>query len=333
MTDVQHPTVAMLIATELQKDIFEPHTREQLAQMANVLELDAARPAVEQFPQLLAQADICLTGWGAPNFTSEMLAEAPHLKLLAHTAGSVHFLNPKELFAHGVKITHSNAALAEGVAEFTILQALLCLRQAWVLDQELKQGEPWRQISGKLLRTQRVGIVGVGSIGLRVIELLRPFGCSIVAYDPYLSAEVAEQLEVKRVDLETLFATSDIVSLHLPHLAATHNLITAHHLALLRDGGIFLNNARAGVTVEEALLQELQSGRIVAALDVFHKEPLPHNAPLRQLPNVFLSPHIAALTTDTLLLQGQMMVDEIVRFIRGEALRYEVLPEKLAIMA
>jgi phosphoglycerate dehydrogenase-like enzyme len=323
----------MLITTELQNDLFAPHAREQLAQIASVLELAADIPAEQQFPQLLAQADICLTGWGAPQFTSELLAKAPHLKLLAHTAGSVHFLHPEKLFTHGVKITHSNAALAEGVAEFTIMQALLCLRQAWILDQEIKQDEPWRQISGKLLRTQHVGIVGVGSIGLRVIELLRPFGCSLVAYDPYLSPEVAEKLGVELVDLEALFATSDIVSLHLPHSPVTHNLITARHLELLHDGGVFLNNARAGVIEEEALLQELQSGRIVAALDVFHEEPLPPDALLRRLPNVFLSPHIAALTTDTLLLQGQMMVDEIGRFIRGEALRYEVLPEKLATMA
>jgi phosphoglycerate dehydrogenase-like enzyme len=110
-------------------------------------------------------------------------------------------------------------------------------------------------------------------------------------------------------------------------------MIGAQLLAKLRDGTIFLNTARAGLVDEEALLRELATGRFIAALDVFHQEPLPLASPLRSLPNVLLSPHIAALTTETLFLQGQMVVDEVQRFVTGQPLLYEVKPEMLSIMA
>ncbi len=94
-----------------------------------------------------------------------------------------------------------------------------------------------------------------------------------------------------------------------------------------------LNTARADLVDEEALIRELVTGRFMAALDVFHLEPLPLDSPLRSLPNVILSPHIAALTYETLFLQGQMMVDEVQRFLDGEALCYEIQAEKLSVMA
>jgi len=101
----------------------------------------------------------------------------------------------------------------------------------------------------------------------------------------------------------------------------------------LRDGAFVLNTARGGIVDEEALLRELTSGRLLAALDVFHQEPLELDSPLRSLPNVFLSPHIAALTIDTLFRQGQMMVDENPALCARRTAPVRVTPEKLATMA
>jgi phosphoglycerate dehydrogenase-like enzyme len=226
-------------------------------------------------PDLLTGAVACLTGWGTPPLTDEMLAQCPSLRLVAHTAGSVHHLVSPALFQRNIRVTHAASALAEAAAEFTVL----------------------------------------------------------LMYDPYLSPVEAAELGVEITDLDELFARSDIVSLHAPLLPATRGMITSAHLALLRDGGILVNTARAGLVDETALLGELVSGRICAALDVFTMEPLPDDHPFRVLPNVLLSPHIAAMTTETLLKQGEMMVDEIIRFLADEPLLYEIQPQKLAIMA
>jgi phosphoglycerate dehydrogenase-like enzyme len=325
--------VAVLISPELQRELFSPEALERLHSLAHVYSFDRDASEAEQFSQLVRQADVCLTGWETPAFSGALLAQAPSLRLLAHTGGSVHFLNASALLTRGIRISHANAALAEGVAEFTVMQALLCVRQAWIFDHLLKKGKLWERAPSKLLRTQCVGIVSLGSIGREVIARLRPFGCPLIAYDPYLTPDTTARLGVEMTDLETLFARADIVSIHTPLLPETRGMIGASHLSLLHDGAILLNTARGGIVDEEALLRELTSGRLLAALDVFHQEPLDQASPLRSLPNVFLSPHIAALTIDTLLMQGQMMVDEIQRFVLGEPLQYEVTPEKLATMA
>lgn len=110
-------------------------------------------------------------------------------------------------------------------------------------------------------------------------------------------------------------------------------MISAARLAKLRDNAIFINAARTILVDEEALLLELQSGRICAALDVFNTEPLPLESPFRALPNVLLSPHAAGHTLDTHLRQGQAMVDEVQRFLRGEPLQYEITPAMYSTMA
>jgi phosphoglycerate dehydrogenase-like enzyme len=329
----ERPTVAVLISRELQHELFAPTVLDQLRSVAIVSSPGMGKLSSEDLPQLLQSAVACITGWDTPSLSEELLASNPQLRLVAHSAGSVHFLKPAMLFAHGIRIAHANAALAEGVAEFTIFQALLCLRRADKYDRLLKEKRSWEQAPGKLLRAQTFGIVSVGSIGREVIARLKPFGCHIIAYDPYLSVAEANRLGVTLTDLETLFATADVVSLHTPLLPATRGMIGAQLLAKLRPGTVFLNTARAGLVDEEALLRELATGRFVAALDVFHEEPLPPDSLLRSLPNVFLTPHIAALTTETLLLQGQMMVEEVIRSLSGKPLQYEVKPEMLSTMA
>jgi phosphoglycerate dehydrogenase-like enzyme len=327
------PTVALLFSSELQQDILSSQAVQHLHSLAHVVSFTDGKPSVELVPQLIQQADICMTGWDTPPLDEAFVEQAPQLRFIAHTGGSIHSIIPASVFQRGIRVSHSNSALAEGVAEFTVLQALMCLRRIADFDRFLKEGYLWERGPGKLLRTQTFGIVSVGSVGKEVIARLKPFGCRIIAYDPYLSPDAMLALGVEATDLETLFATADIVSLHTPLLPTTWGMIGARHLALLRDGAILLNTARAGLVDEEALVRELVTGRFMAALDVFHQEPLPLDSPLRSLPNVILSPHIAALTSDTLLHQGQMMVDEVQRFLAGEPLLYEIQPEKLSVMA
>ncbi len=166
-----------------------------------------------------------------------------------------------------------------------------------------------------------------------MIRLFKAFGCRVLVSDPSLSHERATILGVDLASLAELFAAADVVTLHLPVLPETKRMIGATQMNLLRDGAVFINTARGAVIDEDALLSELKTGRIVAALDVFEEEPLPADSPFRSLSNVVLSPHVAGLTLDTYLQQGQAMVDELERFLANRPLQYEIPATLIPIMA
>jgi len=140
-------------------------------------------------------------------------------------------------------------------------------------------------------------------------------------------------LGVRKVGLAELLTHCPVVSLQAPSTQETYHMIGARELSLLQDGAILINTARSWLVDQEALLAELQSGRIQAALDVFDQEPLPVDHPFRQLDNVFLTPHVAAATFQARQRQGQIVVEEVRRFFSGQPLQYQVTLEKLAIMA
>ena len=141
------------------------------------------------------------------------------------------------------------------------------------------------------------------------------------------------ELGVERVPLSDLIERCDVVSLHAPLLDSTKGLLGAAELSRLRDGALLVNMARSPLIDEQALVTELKCGRIRAILDVFDEEPLPASSPLRQLPNVYLSPHAAGHTQDSHWRQGDLIVDEVVRFVRGEPLQFEISAAAMRHMA
>lgn len=322
------PRVAVLLSPAMREQMLAPEALEHLATFASVVVSQSATLDAAALPELLDGAVACLTGWGTPPLSDELIAGLPSLRLVAHTAGSIRRLVSLSAIEHGLQVSHAAAIIADSVAELVILQAILCLRHLHAIDRAMKTGREWgsirREYPGKLLGSRCVGVVGTGRVGRAVIHLFKAFGCRILAYDPYLTAEGAEHLGIEAVELDDLLAQADVVTLHAPVLPETEGMIGVTQLARLRDGAIFINAARAALVDEEALFQELRSGRIVAALDVFAEEPLPIDSRFRSLPNVVLSPHTAGHTIDTHLRQGQAMVDEVRHLLCGEPLQYRV---------
>jgi phosphoglycerate dehydrogenase-like enzyme len=331
------PTVVVLLAPAMRRKILSPAAEAALAQLAEVRSVGEGELLPERLPALLAGARACVTGWGTPPLTEEVLAGSPKLGLVAHTAGSIRRLVPPEAIENGLLVSHAAIHIAEAVAEYTIAQILLHLRQPHRHDAGMKEGAPWLELRatylGSLLGARTVGIIGAGYVGRLVISLLRPFGCRILVADPLLTAARAAELGVEPVDLATLLETSDIVSLHAPVLPETRGMIGAAELAKLRDGTFIINTARSILVDQAALLAELETGRIDAMLDVFDEEPLPLDDPFRRLPNVTLAPHAAGHTADTYHRQGSSMIAEIGRFLAGEPLRHQVTPAMLRTMA
>jgi phosphoglycerate dehydrogenase-like enzyme len=313
--------------------ILSPETEADLASFAEVV----SGHTVEQLHEVLSNAQACITGWGTPSLKDDLLLQLPKLQLVAHTAGSVRNLVPIAALERGLKVTHAAAFIADSVAELVIGQALRWLRHLDAIDAAMKQGEAWGairdQFPGRLLGGRTIGIVGAGYVGRKVIRLFTLFGSTVLVNDPFLTPEKAAELGVESVSLDDLFARSEIVSLHAPALPETDGIVSKERLALLRDGGLLINFARGNQVDEEALLAELQSGRLFAALDVFKTEPLALDSPLRSAPNVYLSPHIAGQTNDAYLRQGQAMVDEVRRLLNDEALQFQVTAAMFATMA
>jgi D-3-phosphoglycerate dehydrogenase len=190
-----------------------------------------------------------------------------------------------------------------GVAEGTVTNMLVLLKKIRERDRYLKTDGPWRDPSlvGRYVGSRAdgypgltIGIVGLGRVGTRVADLLRPWNARIVACDPYVGDEHFAAHGVSRVDLPTLLAQADVVTLHVFLNRETRHMMGADQFARMKPTAILLNAARGPVIDEPALVEALQQQRIAgAALDVFEREPLPMDSPLRGLgDNVLLSPHM-----------------------------------------
>ncbi len=284
----------------------------------------------------LPGATALITGWGVPTLSEDVLARADRLRLIAHAAGSVKGFVTDAVFARGIAVTHAAGRIAESVAEYTLLAAMMGLRRLHDFDRQMKNGEKWppsRELPRYEIAGKKVGLLGMGYVGRRTARLFQAVGAEVWAFDPYLTPEQAKELGVRKAEMHELIRECLIVSDHLPVTDETHHLIGAKELALLQDGAVFVNSARAWTIDQEALVQELSTGRFWAALDVFDPEPLPLDHPLRKMDNVLLTPHVAGINRDAL--QGLMatMIDEIERFHKGEPLKYRVTREMLARMA
>lgn len=276
--------------------------------------------------------DVLITSWSTAPFDPALL-RGDRLRLAVHSAGSVRRLFPVEALDGSLRLAQGGSdAMAEAVAEMALTMTLALLRNLTLHDRRLQATRDWRLggngMLGQSVAAQRIGVVSLSRVGRHYVRMLRGLGATdVFAYDPYASETDAAELGVQLCDLDTLCARSDVLALHAPSIPETVAMIGADQLALLRDGAILINTARAEVTDERALTAELVSGRISAALDVFTTEPLPADSPLLGLDNVLLTPHVAGGTVQARFAQGRASVDEIVRFVQNDALLAEVTPQ------
>lgn len=328
---MNRPNVTVLLTESTTELVMTDPAWTRLRSVAD-LSVASGSPKEWDLPALLEDSVCALTGWGTPPLTGEILDQAPNLRLIAHTAGSIRRLVPPEMVGTRVMVSQAAGVIARSVAEMVVVQILCGIRRLPFLDSALRAGQ-WNQSAGKLLGGQTVGVVGASRTGRAVIDLLRGFGSEIVVYDPYLSAADTEALGARQADLDSLLARSSVVTLHVPLLPETRGMIGAAELARLADGTMFVNSARAGLVDYDALEREVGSGRINAALDVFPDEPLPADSVWRSMPNVIISPHEAGHTYEGHQRQGLAMVGEIERCIRGESLMYGIEAARAAVLA
>ncbi|WP_274651831.1 hydroxyacid dehydrogenase [Paenibacillus humicola] len=287
----------------------------------------------EELFDLVREAEVILTSWGSPALTEAMLERAPGLRAVGHAAGTVKSLVPRGIFARGVRVHSGAPRIAASVGEFCLAAMLACLRRLPEFGGGMRAGG-WKipGLKGRELAGSKVGIVSASSTARALIRLLAPFGVDAVVYDPYLTAEAAAGLGVRTGTLAEVMACP-VISVHAPNLPATEGILTAELLARIPDGAVLVNSSRGSVFDEQALMAELQSGRFTAALDVFAREPLAADSPLRTLPNVLLTPHIAGATVEGHLALMEAVAADIVRGLAGEPTAYEVNERMWDVMA
>jgi len=331
-----HASVLVTVPQPLRDLILSDDALARLQSMASVtLNEDGRNWTAEEISERLPGVDALITSWGIVTLDDAVLAKADRLKIVAHAAGSVRRLVTDALYDRGIVVTHAAARIADSVAEFSLLMALIGLRQPHSLDTKMKRGE-WpksRDMQVYEIRGKRVGILGMGYVGRRSARLFNSVGAEVWAYDPYLSEEVAKDLNIRKVVLDEVLSSCKVISVHLPVTEETQGMLGARELGLIQDGAVFVNTARSLVVDQDALLAELRTGRFWAALDVFDQEPLPDDSPFRYLENVMLTPHVAGLTVDSYRGLISLAVHEVARFLKGEPLQYQVSRDMLATMA
>jgi len=269
----------------------------------------------------LAEADAVICA--SDKLTAERIAAAKNLKFAHHQGVGFHdTVDWRVLAARGIPLAITPGGTATGVAEHAIMLMLAAMKRLTFLDTELRQGRfhinSARHCSYEL-QGKTVGIVGMGRIGTGLAGRLRAFGVRAIYHDLItLSDERHRELAVTKMPLDRLLAEADIVTLHVPLTSQTRHLIDAAALRRMKPTAFLINTARGGVVDEKALVEALTTGRIMgAALDVFEREPPGTGHPLFALPNVVLTPHVAAGTRDAFETKMRSVFENLEAFFDG----------------
>jgi len=329
---VTRPNVLVLASDVLFQHFFTNRSLQKLEEVAG-WRRSALREDSEELRREIASADALMTTWHSPFLTAEMLGS--RVKLIAHCGGEVKSRVAAEVFDF-VTITNAADPMARGVAEMALALALTLVRRIPDYAAEMSDGviRTNAEVSeGETFFGRRVGIVGFGRIGRAFARLLPPLGVDVLVSDPYASRESVETHGATLVELDELVASCSVVVLCAALTPETRGMFDKRRLSLLMNGAYVINVARGGLIEMNALLDELRQRRITAALDVTDPlEPLPVDHELRRLPNVVLTPHIAAGGIEMRREIGAMAVEEVVRFAKGEPPLNRVTPDMLATM-
>ena len=334
MIEVTRPNVLLLASDVLFQHFFTAESLKKLGEVASWTR-SALREDSSELRQEIANADVLMTTWHSPFITAEMLGKNGRVKLIAHCGGEVKVRVAEEVFEF-VAITNAADPMARGVAEMALALMLTMVRRIPDYATEMRNNvSPTNEYvsEGERLFGRRVGIVGFGRIGQAFARLLKPLGVDVFVSDPYTRAESLAGYDAKLVQLDELVRTCSVVVLCAALTPETRGMFDQRRLSLMGDGSYLINVARGGLIDLEALLSELRSRRISVAFDVTDPlEPLPPDHELRKLPNVILTPHIAAGGIEVRREMGAIAVDEVVRFAKGEPPVNRVTKEMLATM-
>lgn len=246
-----------------------------------------------------------------------VIAASPRLKVIAKHGTGVDNIDLDAAARCGIPVLRALGANARSVAEHTIALMIALMKDIVPLDRAVKGGE-WPKASyvGRDLAGAKLGLVGFGAIGQEVAMLARGLGMPVTVFDPY-TIELPREV-TRETDLDTLLATSDIVSLHCPLTKETRHLINAERLGRMKPTSFVVNTARGGIIDELALVEALRGGTIAGAgLDSFAEEPPPKDSPLWSLPNIIVTPHTGGAARGAMRAMAETAARHVISVLDG----------------
>lgn len=303
-----------------------------IAVLENVAEIevwpDETPPPRQAFLDRLPEIDglLCLL---TDRIDREMLEQAPKLRVISQLAVGYDNIDVQACTDLGIAVGNTPGVLTETTADLAFGLLLATARNLMQAERDLRAGlwQAWSpmQWAGHDVHHAAMGIVGMGRIGFEMARRANGFEMSILYTSRRVHEAAEREFDARRVDLNTLLAESDFVSLHTPLTPETHGLIGAEELARMKPSAILINTARGPVVDQEALVAALHEGRIAAAgLDVFEREPLPPDDPLLSLPNVTLLPHIGSASIATRSKMAVIAAQNLVAGLHGKPLLHPV---------
>ncbi len=283
--------------------------------------VQSAKLSADELLEVIGEYD-GLAVRSATKVTPELLAKASQLKVVGRAGIGVDNIDVKSCTAAGILVMNTPFGNAITTAEHAMSMMLALARHIPQANASTQAGK-WEKskFMGIELTGKMLGIIGSGNIGSIMASKAMGYGLKVQAYDPFLTVERAETLGVRKVELDELLSTSDVVSLHVPKTPDTTNIINATALNTMKKGSMLVNCARGGLVDENALLAALHSGHLRgAALDVFEEEPAREN-PLFGLPNVICTPHLGASTVEAQEKVAIQVAEQMADFLVGGGIK------------
>lgn len=251
-----------------------------------------------------------------------LLQHASRLKVVGRLGVGLDNIDVNACESQGVRVIPATGANARAVAEYVIGTAMLLLRRAYQSTEQVAAGDWPRNAlsSGQEIGGKTLGLIGFGSIGRLTAILARNLGMRVIAYDPAIAAnaDLWTKTSVQPRDLDDLLAEADVVSLHVPLVDGTRNLMNAERLGKMKRGSVLINTARGGIIDENALVKALRNGQLSgAALDVFEDEPLSVTNVFHGVPNLILTPHIAGVTNESNTRVSNMIAQRVAEALKA----------------
>jgi D-3-phosphoglycerate dehydrogenase / 2-oxoglutarate reductase len=264
-----------------------------------------------------ALPEVVATLAGTEPYTERVFAAAPQLKVVARSGVGYDAIDVAAATRHRVAIAMGFGANHHAVADFAF-SLMAALASKLIPYHALVADGGWRRSAHLPLWRATTGIIGLGRIGKALAQRCRGFEMRVLAYDVLPDAGFAQEHGIELVDLATLFAAADFISVHAPHTEQTHKIVSRERIALMKPTAFLVNTARGGLVDEAALAEALRAGKIAGAgLDVFEVEPLPPDSPLRGLPNLVMTPHCAGSSIDAIAAMAERCVDNALALLQG----------------
>lgn len=276
----------------------------------------------KQLSSLLPNIDGYIAG--LDDIDQSALQSANALKIIARYGVGFDRVDLEAASEKGIIVSNTPGANAISVAELALGMILMLARKIPQAQEELRNGA-WPRLAGMTLQNKTIGILGLGAIGKQLAKRLSAFECVLIAHDPFPDESFAEQYHIEYVDQDSLIAASDFISLHVPVLPETREMVDADFISRMKKGSFLINTSRGEILDESALLEGLSTGHLQgAALDAFQTEPPDPTNPLLTHKSVICTPHLGAQTDGSRDNMGEMAMNECLRVLAGEAPEYQV---------